>query len=126
MRRFDLIRFDIAVLAVCFALYCLTKLQCISSVSTLVSSYASDYMAVPSLLALYNLLHQGTLRRPVFRDLPQIWLLTLVCSIVWELITPLLSTSSVGDPYDVLAYYLGATSYYKLRSYLTPPLDKRK
>lgn len=42
----------------------------------------------------------------------QILILMLFCSVVWEIITPIFRSSTVGDIFDMVAYVLGGSIYY--------------
>lgn len=114
------IRFDGAVLFVCFVLYWVSKTQIVSGMSDLIRWYFTDLLAVPSLLALFNLIWSALARRPV-SGFAEIAYIALVCSIIWEVIAPLIVESSIGDPFDVLAYFIGALGYYALRRVLVNP-----
>ena len=108
------IRFDGAVLFACFVLYWASKTQIVLGMSDLIRWYFTDLLAVPSLLALFNLIWSALARRPV-SGFAEIAIITLVCSIIWEVIAPSIVESSIGDPFDVLAYFIGAVGYYVLR-----------
>lgn len=41
-------------------------------------------------------------------------LFTLAVGVFWEVVTPLYYATSVGDPWDVLAYFVGGFLYYGL------------
>ena len=114
------IRFDGAVLFVCFVLYWASKTQIVSGMSDLIRWYFADLLAVPSLLALFNLIWSALARRPVSR-FAEIAFIALVCSIIWEVVAPWIVESSIGDPFDALAYFIGATGFYALRRVLVNP-----
>lgn len=112
------IRFNSAVLAVCFVLYCISKLEPVISFNCLIAWHFADLLAIPSLLAVYNLI-QGVLSRPMITGFIKISLVALIGSVFWELIYPLYNTTSTSDLIDAVVYYIGAILYYSLHRFLT-------
>jgi len=79
---------------------------------TLVSSYLGDLLCLPLLLSLALAAHRGLIDRR--GTLPVAWLVGAWASVsVWfEGLLPLWSPRAVGDPFDVLAYGLGAWLFH--------------
>lgn len=75
--------------------------------SHLLAWYGADFLAGALILCLLNDLLEQLGRRPVRR----VWAVSafaLGCGLFWEVATPLYLPRSVGDPWDVLAVWLGA------------------
>ena len=68
--------------------------------------HGADFLAGGLMLCFLNGLLLLARRRPVGRVLPAT-LFLLACGLFWEVVTPLYLPRSVGDPWDVLAVWLG-------------------
>ena len=82
--------------------------------SRLLAWHGADFLAGGGMLCLLNLLLELARRRPVERFLPASAFL-LGCGLFWEVVTPLYLPRSVGDPWDVLAVWLGGMALLALR-----------
>ena len=75
--------------------------------SRLLAWHGADFLAGALMLCVLNCLREQSGRRPVRR----VWtasIFALGCGLFWEVVTPLYLPRSVGDPWDVLAVWLGA------------------
>ena len=68
--------------------------------------HGADFLAGGLMLCFLNGLLLLARRRPVERIFPAS-LFLLGCGLFWEIVTPLYLSRSVGDPWDVLAVWLG-------------------
>lgn len=73
---------------------------------TLRANYFADLLAGALILCILDAALILFRYRPVRRLLPATAFL-LACGIFWEYVTPLYRADSVGDPWDLLAYWLG-------------------
>jgi hypothetical protein len=75
--------------------------------------YLNDVFAMPFMLAYSNMVVAALGRSDLsFSSLSRIVALTGACAFPWEVLTPLVVAKSVSDPYDFLAYLMGALFYY--------------
>lgn len=72
----------------------------------LLAWYGADFLAGGLMLCILNALLALT-RRPPVRCFGAATLFLLGCGLFWEYVTPLYLSRSVGDPWDLLAYWLG-------------------
>ena len=72
----------------------------------LLAWHGADFLAGGLMLCLLNILLWLARRRPADRFLPASAFL-LGCGLFWEVVTPRYLPRSVGDPWDVLAVWLG-------------------
>lgn len=68
--------------------------------------YGADVLAGALMLCVLNAALIAANRRPM-RHLGWASLFLLGCGLFWEVVTPLYLPRSVGDPRDLLAYWLG-------------------
>ena len=80
----------------------------------LLAWHGADFLAGGLMLCLLNGLLLLARRRPVERFLPASAFL-LGCGLFWEVVTPRYLPRSVGDPWDVLAVWLGGAALLALR-----------
>lgn len=90
-----------------------------------VHSYLHDLLAMPCILAYSNMLIAVARRADLcFVHLFHIGAFTAVCSITWELGALCFKQSSVCDPWDLVAYTLGALGYWLLARFVpSSPLN---
>ena len=81
--------------------------------SRLLAWHGADLLAGGLMLCFLNGLLLLARRRPVERFLPASAFL-LGCGLFWEVVTPRYLPRSVGDPWDVLAVWLGGTALLAL------------
>ena len=79
----------------------------------LLAWHGADLLAGGLMLCLLNGLLLLARRRPVERFLPASAFL-LGCGLFWEVVTPRYLPRSVGDPWDVLAVWLGGMALLAL------------
>ncbi|MDD4564227.1 MAG: hypothetical protein PHE79_01880 [Eubacteriales bacterium] len=72
-------------------------------------NYFNDMLASIVLLSYSNFLL--LLINKELRKLRYIYLIILICGVIWEIITPIFRRNSICDLYDFLAYFVGATIY---------------
>ena len=72
----------------------------------LLAWYGADVLAGALMLCVLNTALIAANRRPL-RHLGWASLFLLGCGLFWEVVTPLYLPRSVGDPGDLLAYWLG-------------------
>ena len=75
----------------------------------LLAWHGADFLAGGLMLCLLNILLWLARRRPADRFLPASAFL-LGCGLFWEVVTPRHLPRSVGDPWDVLAVWLGGAA----------------
>ena len=92
--------------------------------SRLLAWHGADLLAGGLMLCLLNGLLLLARRRPVERIFPAS-LFLLGCGLFWEIVTPLYLSRSVGDPWDVLAVWLGGLALLALRRQLDCPRHRR-
>ena len=90
----------------------------------LLAWHGADFLAGGLMLCFLNGLLLLARRRPVERFLPAS-LFLLGCGLFWEIVTPLYLPRSVGDPWDVLAVWLGGLALLALRRQLDCPRHRR-
>lgn len=86
--------------------------------------HGADFLAGGLMLCFLNSLLLLARRRPVERFLPAS-LFLLGCGLFWEIVTPLYLPRPVGDPWDVLAVWLGGLALLALRRALDRPRHRR-
>ena len=79
----------------------------------LLAWHGADFLAGGLMLCFLNGLLLLARRRPVEQFLP-VSLFLLGCGLFWEIVTPLYLPRSVGDPWDVLAVWLGGLALLAL------------
>ena len=73
----------------------------------------NDYLGGVSIVAYVNLVLSLKRGQPWrLHSIVACLVFVLFCSLCWELITPIFLTSSTGDWLDVIAYCLGALTYW--------------
>ena len=77
----------------------------------LLAWHGADFLAGALMLCVVNGLLALT-GRPPLRRFAAVTLFLLGCGLFWEVITPLYLPRSVGDPWDVLACWLGGTALW--------------
>ena len=90
----------------------------------LLAWHGADFLAGGLMLCFLNGLLLLARRRPVEQFLP-VSLFLLGCGLFWEIVTPLYLPRSVGDPWDVLAVWLGGLALLALRRALDRPRHRR-
>ena len=86
----------------------------------LLAWHGADFLAGGLMLCFLNGLLLLARRRPVERVFPASAFL-LGCGLFWEVLTPLYLPRSVGDPWDVLAVWLGGLALLALWQWLDRP-----
>ena len=100
--------------AVIAGLYLLNRLLLIPLTGLhLLAWHGADALAGGLMLCLLNGLLHLAHRRPVERLLPTSAFL-LICGLFWEVVTPLYLSRSIGDPWDVVAVWLGGLALLAL------------
>lgn len=61
--------------------------------------------------AYFNLLTYSAMKTEVISSYRRGILLSALCSIVWEVVTPILTPTSTGDPIDAAMYAFGTMAY---------------
>lgn len=61
--------------------------------------------------AYFNLLTYSVMKTEVISGYRKGILLSILCSLVWEVITPILAPTSTGDPIDAAMYAFGTMAY---------------
>ena len=90
----------------------------------LLAWHGADFLAGGLMLCFLNGLLLLARRRPLERFLPAS-LFLLGCGLFWEVVTPLYLPRSVGDPWDVLAVWLGGLALLALWRRLDRPRHRR-
>ena len=90
----------------------------------LLAWHGADFLAGGLMLCFLNSLLLLARRRPLERFLPAS-LFLLGCGLFWEMVTPLYLPRSVGDPWDVLAVWLGGLALLALWRRLDRPRHRR-
>lgn len=90
----------------------------------LLAWHGADFLAGGLMLCFLNGLLLLARRRPVERFLP-VSLFLLGCGLFWEIVTPLYLPRSMGDPWDVLAVWLGGLVLLALWRRLDRPRHRR-
>ena len=90
----------------------------------LLAWHGADFLAGGLMLCFLNGLLLLARRRPLERFLPAS-LFLLGCGLFWEIVTPLYLPRSVGDPWDVLAVWLGGLALLALWRQLDRPRHRR-
>ena len=90
----------------------------------LLAWHGADFLAGGLMLCFLNGLLLLARRRPLERFLPAS-LFLLGCGLFWEVLTPLYLPRSVGDPWDVLAVWLGGLALLALWRRLDRPRHRR-
>lgn len=90
----------------------------------LLAWHGADFLAGGLMLCFLNGLLLLARRRPLERFLPAS-LFLLGCGLFWEMVTPLYLPRSVGDPWDVLAVWLGGLALLALWRRLDRPRHRR-
>ena len=100
--------------AVIAGLYLLNRFLLVPLTSCrLLAWHGADFLAGGLMLCFLNGLLLLARRRPVERFLPASAFL-LGCGLFWEVVTPRYLPRSVGDPWDVLAVWLGGAALLAL------------
>ena len=74
--------------------------------------YFNDLICPFGFLSYLNFLFRFLNYR--IRKVWEIWLWCFCAGLIWEYFAPLLKTSAVSDPFDLLCYLIGGTGYYLL------------
>ena len=74
------------------------------------NGYFNDILAGIILIAFTNLMFE--LKNISIKKIVHIEMYLLAVGIFWEYITPLYKTSSISDPFDILAYMFGGIVYW--------------
>jgi hypothetical protein len=88
----------------------------------LLTSYLADAASMPIILSLALAAQRRLVARSLVFVLPDAWLLAawLYVSVWFEGILPYFSDTAVADPFDVLAYAMGAVAF---RRWLNKPVS---
>lgn len=86
----------------------------------LLAWHGADFLAGGLMLCFLNGLLLLARRRPLERVFP-VSAFLLGCGLFWEIVTPLYLPRSVGDPWDVLAVWLGGLALLALWRRLDRP-----
>ncbi|MTI95725.1 MAG: hypothetical protein FH749_09625 [Firmicutes bacterium] len=73
--------------------------------------YINDILAAPLLLGYSNILLALSPYKLRIAGLGPVLLFMLVVGLFWEVVTPLYKPTSVGDPWDLVAYLTGGGIY---------------
>lgn len=110
--------------AIIAALYILNRLCFIPATTgplhRLLAWHGADFLAGALMLCVVNGLLALT-GRPPLRRFAAVALFLLGCGLFWEMVTPLYLPRSVGDPWDVLACWLGGVALWLWDQYGKPP-----
>ena len=85
------------------------------AIHDLLAWHGADVLAGALMLCVLNCLLTLT-RRPPVRGFWTATVFLLGCGLFWEAVTPLYLSRSVGDPWDVLAYWLGGMAMLLIES----------
>ena len=88
-------------LLILVSLYALNELY-LKSLHAIFRNHFNDILAMPLLLSYSSILIKKTLTYPFIISM------TIICSFVWEFVTPIFKTNSTGDWLDVVAYVVGS------------------
>lgn len=86
----------------------------------LLAWHGADFLAGGLMLCVVNALLALT-GRPPLRRFAAVTLFLLGCGLFWEVLTPLYLPHSVGDPWDMLACWLGGVALWLWNQYGKPP-----
>lgn len=115
--------FDVGVLVLCALLFLLNDRLLLPSVSSLVNEnivvyllacHGNDLLGGCAFLAYTNILIDAIKPEVRFTRLKACLIFIFLCGLFWELAAPLFVEGSVGDPLDLLAYFIGAFVYWAL------------
>jgi len=82
----------------------------------LLRNHYNDFLGGISFMALINLILLFSKYNKI-KKLKIIILIGLMCSIFWEVITPIFKVDSTGDFWDFIAYSIGFTLYWIIKKY---------
>ena len=99
-RYIDICDYIISLL-ILVLLYALNELY-LKSLHPIFKNHFNDLLAMPLLLSYGSLVHKKSLSTLT------VVLLTVICSFVWEFVTPMYKSDSMGDWLDVVSYLLGS------------------
>jgi len=80
-------------------------------------SHYNDFWGGVSFIALVNIILYFSIYNKI-KNFKIILVFALLCSVFWEVVTPVFVSSSVGDFWDVIAYSLGFTTYWIIKRYI--------
>ena len=95
-------------LLILVSLYALNELF-LKSLHPIFRNHFNDLLAMPLLLSYSSILIKKKLTYPFIISM------TIICSFVWEFVTPIFKTNSTGDWFDVVAYVIGSLLWIILR-----------
>ncbi len=78
----------------------------------LMKGYFNDTFGCVCFLLLISLALTFCVRRRLGFNLIHVELLTLLCGLFWEYVTPLYRPATVSDPFDLVAYLLGGIIFW--------------
>lgn len=114
---------DVSILVLCISIDVINHLYGkyihVSFISYILKCYFNDFLGGIAFLAYVNYILSFYVKGPIrIRSYYQIFLLSALCSIFWEVITPMFIVST-ADWMDFVAYTLGATTYWFFDNYVT-------
>lgn len=80
-------------------------------------NHYNDFLGGVSFIAVVNIILFFSIYNKI-KKLKIILLIALICSIFWELITPIFLSDSTGDFWDVISYSLGFTVYWIIKRFI--------
>ncbi len=84
----------------------------------LLKNHYNDFLGGISFIALVNVILLFSKYNKI-KKLKHILIIGLICSIAWELVTPVFVSESIGDFWDVISYGLGFTLYWIIKRYIS-------
>lgn len=87
----------------------------------LLRCHFNDYLGAFLFFCYLNLMISISCFKQV-TALPQILFMTAICGFWWEGIAPILHPNSTADPWDLVAYLLGALSYWGMSQWYATAL----
>ena len=88
-------------LLILVSLYTLNEIY-LKSLHPIFRNHFNDLLAMPLLLSYSSILIKKKLTYPFIISM------TIICSFVWEFVTPIFKNNSTGDWMDVVAYVVGS------------------
>ena len=103
---YTLFLLNIKIFIICVIIFGINKIIPMNNVFR--SNYLNDLLAMPLLLSYSNCIY--ILNKKTFK-ITSIITLFIVCSIMWEFITPIFLSKSTKDYLDILQYFIGTIIY---------------
>ena len=95
-------------LLILMSLYALNELY-LKSLHPIFRNHFNDLLAMPLLLSYSSILIKKKLIYPFIISM------TIICSFVWEFVTPIFKNNSTGDWLDVVVYVVGSLLWVVMR-----------